>query len=176
MTLVIDPKTIKELEQRLGDATPSTWWVRREDLVFGPNRTSSVFRIVSQDAIDLRRAQNSSAEPTQLATVHSQQDAQLVATARNTLPALLADRSELISENERLRSSRDAILNHWYPRLGYACANEMAYPALGDRRAAEAPVVALLREIQLAPLRAEDGRALVTLDLEILRRIAAVLP
>jgi hypothetical protein len=32
---------------------------------------------------------------------------------------------------------------------------------------------ALLREVQLAPLRAQDGRALVTLDLETLRRIAA---
>ena len=47
---------------------------------------------------------------------------------------------------------------------------DMLVPALLRDRT---ELVALLREVQLAPLRAQDGRALVTLDLETLRRIAA---
>lgn len=33
------------------------------------------------------------------------------------------------------------IVNYWFPLLGYRQANEMAYPALGDRRATPAPAL-----------------------------------
>lgn len=33
------------------------------------------------------------------------------------------------------------IINYWFPLLGYEQANEMSYPALGDRRAKPSPVL-----------------------------------
>jgi hypothetical protein len=53
------------------------------------------------------------------------------------LPALL----DRVEELEIGVENRNQIINHWFPLLGYGCANDMAYPALGDRRATTAPLL-----------------------------------
>ncbi len=45
------------------------------------------------------------------------------------------------AESDRLRKSRDDLMNYWYPILGYSCANEMWYPVAGDSRAFPAPAI-----------------------------------
>jgi hypothetical protein len=37
--------------------------------------------------------------------------------------------------------ARNAVINHWYPILGYATANEMVYPVVGDPRATPPPAL-----------------------------------
>lgn len=49
-------------------------------------------------------------------------------------------------------SNYQAVVNHWFPLLGYDTANEMVYPALGDKRARPAPA---LTPVSLHRLRAQ---------------------
>ncbi|MFA6234963.1 MAG: hypothetical protein WC824_12395 [Bacteroidota bacterium] len=49
------------------------------------------------------------------------------------------EKAQATSENHQ------KVLNYWFPILGYSCANEMVYPALGDPRAKESPVLRLLK-------------------------------
>lgn len=51
---------------------------------------------------------------------------------------------QLVDEVIALRESVEnyqRVINYWFPRLGYDTANEMVYPALGDRRAKPAPAL-----------------------------------
>lgn len=59
---------------------------------------------------------------------------------------------EARAEVERLKISDENLrktVAHWWPLLGYSKFNEAVYPALGDRRATEAPAL-----LELAKLRA----------------------
>lgn len=62
-------------------------------------------------------------------------DATFIAHAREDVPALVEEVRRLRAELAEVRRVRDQVLNYWWPRLGYSCANEMVYPAVGDRRA-----------------------------------------
>jgi hypothetical protein len=66
----------------------------------------------------------------------------LLGAANSTITTLAQANRRLtdrIASLEAEVEARNAVLNYWYPRLGYATANELVYPAVGDRRAQPAP-------------------------------------
>jgi hypothetical protein len=68
-------------------------------------------------------------------------------SARQNMEEPLQTMKRLVADQTALVNYR-CIVNYWFPKLGYTQANDMAYPALGDRRAVPSPVLALEQKHQ----------------------------